>query len=908
MAAPFLPDGFAVSESTATPGGGTRTFVILEGSNTDLKDGYMVQAEAIEDADQWMVGQWERTDATNGKLHMLGDTSGRDYAGSTEFNLWRLKVVDTPRDGLPLAGLDGLRVELVETEKVADPATLPASTGRGAAISPDDLTLAVAHDNTPFVTIYRRTAASADDWTKVSDPATLPASHGFDCVISPDGLTLAVAHSTTPFVTIYRRTATSADDWTKVADPATLPAGNGIGVAISPDGLTLVVGHSTTPFVTIYRRTSAAADDWTKVANPASLPASTARHPAISPDGLTLAVPHNTTPFVTIYRRTAVGADDWTKIADPASLPASNGFAATVSPDGLTLAVAHEATPFVTIYRRSAVGADDWTKVTNPAALPASHAHGCVIFPDGLVLAVAHDTTPFVTLYRRSAVDADDWTKVTNPVSLPTESGTSCAISSDGLTLAVSHGTTPFVTIYRNPDAGTLIYINRGAVRSYDDSVNIVNEEAGAVRIHRLYENDGLMIRAALTGTGTSAGTALTGTSTTFVTDFGSGTAQASLDDYDEQIDGLLRGLSVVTAGATSSGVASVTTNTALVTVSALGASASALKRGGYSMETGTIYLGVGVARNDADGSATRFITALTGSGTPDLPSGHTPYRIVAVIKLVDGVVTEVLQPLTGQSVPDADEIDYDNTDSGAAAENVQDAIDDLFDLSPKAVFRAIVTPTLLTGNISAVDTGTEEITWSVDLRAQVRNNADVFTIIPAVGGTWPTGATTRGLLYGAFVGASSTIFALYLTLADAEADTNRINLTAAGSGTRTAHHLVLTGVLSHGMHADCPIGGHGTYATALGFALNFDGTFTATNALVDMNVHGLITTAGTDFASHKSTVPMASTQSAAQAIYLAADIPSTIVGAGSGSAIRTALTWVGQTTTLFRVQAVTWA
>jgi hypothetical protein len=663
----------SINPTTAGP----FTMVVTAGKLFPI--GGSVLLRAIEDPRIALLTRIKAYDGTSLVLTKVATTA----TVSTSYASWDVALIDGPAVGIPIAGLSGLRVEMVETEKVANPATLPASTGRGAAISPDDLTLAVAHDTTPFVTIYRRTAADADDWLKVANPATLPASHGFDCVISPDGLTLAVAHTTTPFVTIYRRTATSADDWTKVANPATLPAGNGIGVAISSDGLTLVVGHSTTPFVTIYRRSSAAADDWTKVANPATLPASTARHPAISPDGLTLAVPHNTTPFVTIYRRTAVGADDWTKIADPATLPASSGYAATISPDGLTLAVAHEVTPFVTIYRRTSAAADDWTKITNPTALPASHAHGCAIFPDGLVLAVAHDTTPFVTMYRRSAVAADDWTKVTNPASLPPESGTSCAISSDGLTLAVSHGTTPFVTIYRNPDAGTLVYINRGAVRSYDDSADIENEEAGMVRVHQLYEDDGLMLRAALTGTGTSAGTALTGTGTTFGANFGLGSAQAFLVDYDDQIDTILRGSSIVTAGTVSSGVASVSSDTAAVTVSDLGASGSALKRGGYTMETGTLYLGVGVALKDSDGTTARFISALTGSGMPDLPSGYTKYRIVAVIRLVDGVVTEVLQPLTGQSVPDADEIDYDNSASGLSAETVQAAIDELADSVP---------------------------------------------------------------------------------------------------------------------------------------------------------------------------------------------------------------------------------
>ena len=42
---------------------------------------------------------------------------------------------------------------------------------------------------------------------------------------------MAVAHDGTPFITIYKR---SGDTFTKLANPATLPASNGLGVAFYP--------------------------------------------------------------------------------------------------------------------------------------------------------------------------------------------------------------------------------------------------------------------------------------------------------------------------------------------------------------------------------------------------------------------------------------------------------------------------------------------------------------------------------------------------------------------------------------------------------------------------------------------------------------------------------------------------
>jgi hypothetical protein len=48
-----------------------------------------------------------------------------------------------------VGAFDGLQ------QKLTNPAVLPAGTGRGTAFSPAGTYLAVAHDATPFVTIYK---------------------------------------------------------------------------------------------------------------------------------------------------------------------------------------------------------------------------------------------------------------------------------------------------------------------------------------------------------------------------------------------------------------------------------------------------------------------------------------------------------------------------------------------------------------------------------------------------------------------------------------------------------------------------------------------------------------------------------------------------------------------------------
>ena len=104
---------------------------------------------------------------------------------------------------------------------------MQAAAGGDSATTPF---LSVAHNSSPFITIYKR---SGDTFTKLSNPATLPPSTGRGVAFSSDDTYMAVAHSTSPYITIYKR---SGDTFTKLSNPATLPASTGRGVAFSNTG------------------------------------------------------------------------------------------------------------------------------------------------------------------------------------------------------------------------------------------------------------------------------------------------------------------------------------------------------------------------------------------------------------------------------------------------------------------------------------------------------------------------------------------------------------------------------------------------------------------------------------------------------------------------------------------------
>lgn len=270
----------------------------------------------------------------------------------------------------------------------------PLGSGLGVAFSPDSQLLTVAHDtSTPFVKNYYLASGSGTStiWTALSAPASLPAGNGRGCAYSPDGQFMAIAHDTSPFVTIYQISGTgSGTTYTKLTNPSSLPAGNGSGVAFSQDSQFMAVAHTTSPFVTIYQINGTT---FTKLSNPASLPASDGKGVAFSRDGNWMAVAHTTTPFVTIY---SISGTTFTKATNPATLPDGNGTGVAFSSDNQFLAVSHATTQFITLYRNIS---GTWTKQTDPGTLPAGNANGVAFSGNNRYLAVAHATTPFITIY-----------------------------------------------------------------------------------------------------------------------------------------------------------------------------------------------------------------------------------------------------------------------------------------------------------------------------------------------------------------------------------------------------------------------------------------------------------------------------------------------------------------------------
>lgn len=232
----------------------------------------------------------------------------------------------------------------------ASPVTTSTSC-RGVDFSPDGTLMAVSYVTTsPFCDVFSVTGSGASatftqltggDAGEFCNAADYPAGNGRDAKFSWDGRYLAIAHDTTPFVTIYEVNGTT---FTKLANPASLPAGNGQGIAWSRDGNWMVVGHSTTPFITIYAKSG---NTFTKQTNPGTLPASSGWRVDMSSDNQFIAIAHSTTPFVTIYRNVS---GTWTKQTNPSTLPDGNASGVAFSWNNRFLGVNHATSQFITLY------------------------------------------------------------------------------------------------------------------------------------------------------------------------------------------------------------------------------------------------------------------------------------------------------------------------------------------------------------------------------------------------------------------------------------------------------------------------------------------------------------------------------------------------------------------------------
>jgi len=355
-------------------------------------------------------------------LHYIEGTDSLDFLSSPVMNTYG----QTEKE----RAINTLGIENDTFSKLSNPSTLPTGNGRGISFSSDNIYLAIAHNNSPYITIYKR---NGNIFTKLGDPIVLPTGQALGVSFSPDDIYLAIAHSGSPYITIYKR---DGDTFTKLTNPTTLPTGIGNGVSFSSDSVYLAITHDTSPYITIYKRTG---DIFTKLTNPTTLPTGQGLGVSFSSDDVYLAIGHDISPYITIYKRTG---DIFTKLNNPNIVPTGLGWGISFSPDNTYLAIAHNNSPYITIYKRNE---DTFTKLSNPIILPTGQGVGISFSSDNMYLVISHATSPFITVYKRGE---DTFTKLADPDTLPTGTGYGISFSSDNNYLVITHNTSPYLTIY----------------------------------------------------------------------------------------------------------------------------------------------------------------------------------------------------------------------------------------------------------------------------------------------------------------------------------------------------------------------------------------------------------------------------------------------------------------------------
>ena len=207
---------------------------------------------------------------------------------------------------------------------------------------------------------------------------------------------------------------------------------------------------------------------------------------------------------------------------------------------------------------------------------------------------------------------------------------------------------------------GTLfprITVTAGRVRDSTDTIDLVfggsiNTLETGVDFNT--SSTGVHVRVSGDGTITSAGVNVTGTGTNFLTIFGNTSGAVatqydygttSLDDRFPAYSEVALRYTISTDAASASVAVGTVTDTVLATSIDLGASGSTWYRGGCETHTGTVWYLVLLVRNDTTSNVRVALSSPTPTGIPDLPSGHTYYRVIGLVSLDhNNLVADIIQ------------------------------------------------------------------------------------------------------------------------------------------------------------------------------------------------------------------------------------------------------------------------
>ena len=273
--------------------------------------------------------------------------------------------------------------------KLSDVAELPGGTVRSVSFSPDGQFFAAAHDFAPYLSLYRRNDDGATFSRMIGVDGNPLKSAGRGVAYSPDGIFLCVLESARPYITFFKQ---RGERLLKMGSPTSALPGVPYGVAFSPDGQMIAIAHAGSPCITRFSLTSTS---WLqKLPDPAHTIPSVGRGLAFSPDGGMLVVTHNVQPFVTVYK---VDGDELTSTIQLPSPPSDTSITTAFSPNGEYMAVGGFGVPYINVY---SVKNNTISALPLPSSIPTGPVRGVTFDASNDVLMLAHQTFPFFTAYK----------------------------------------------------------------------------------------------------------------------------------------------------------------------------------------------------------------------------------------------------------------------------------------------------------------------------------------------------------------------------------------------------------------------------------------------------------------------------------------------------------------------------
>ncbi len=274
--------------------------------------------------------------------------------------------------------------------------------------------------------------------TKYSNPATIPTGTVRSVKFTSTGDTIAFAHANTPYISVYNWTTDGFG--TRKSNPATIPDAEGRGVDFKPGNDAIMVAASNnSPHAFAY--------PWsvngfgTKYTNPSTPPYNSALSCQWNSIGnyVVLATSGHGQIYLTSW------SNGWgSKLAEPSGGYIGTGQMARWKPVNTdAVALAHDESNNISVWSWN--GSSTGSKYSGPSTTPTGNSSGMGWSRSGTYIAAAHNTSPAVSVYPWSNGFG---TKVSNPATVPQGNGMQVDWNEDDTAIAIASTDSPYIQAY----------------------------------------------------------------------------------------------------------------------------------------------------------------------------------------------------------------------------------------------------------------------------------------------------------------------------------------------------------------------------------------------------------------------------------------------------------------------------